>query len=448
MSEALAIPGTIPADPPRPSLLDAPRRWLAAAPQPVFALYAGLMAFGTYFGMYAFRRPFAAASFAGVPALAGVDYKLALVIAQVVGYAIAKLIGVRVIAELPPRWRAAGILAQIGLAEGALVLFGLIPPPWNIACLFLDGLALGMVWGMVFGFVEGRRQSDLIGAMLCASFILSSGVVKSVGVTVLLHGIANQFWMPAITGLIFAPLLAVCLLGLSILPPPSAADIAARVERRPMNASARRALLRHYAPGLISLIAVYVALTALRDFRDNFAAEIWTEVGLGGRADIFTWSELPISVVVLGVLAALTMLRNNQLAVSVYLALMGLGLAVAGLASLAFMAHALGPVAWMIAVGGGLYLAYTPYNAMLFDRLIAAGGSVGNAGFLIYVADSGGYLGSVALVMLRSMSGVRLPWARFLMNASLATSLGGLVLLGWAAVWFHRRLQADARIAP
>ena len=182
---------------PAPSPLDAPRRWLAAAPEPVFAIYAGLMAFGTYFAMYAFRKPFAVASFAGV-APAGifgfVDYKIALVIAQVAGYAIAKLIGVKVIAELPARLRIWGILAQIGAAELALVGFGLIPAPWNIACLFLDGLALGMVWGMVFGFVEGRRQSDLIGAMLCASFILSSGVVKSVGETVLLSHIASQFW--------------------------------------------------------------------------------------------------------------------------------------------------------------------------------------------------------------------------------------------------------------
>ncbi len=46
-----------------PSLLDAPRRWLARAPAPGFALYGGLMAFGAYFAMYAFRKPFAAASF-------------------------------------------------------------------------------------------------------------------------------------------------------------------------------------------------------------------------------------------------------------------------------------------------------------------------------------------------------------------------------------------------
>ena len=144
---------------------------------------------------------------------------------------------------------------------------------------------------------------------------------------------------------------------------------------------------------------------------------------------------------VLGVLAALTVLRNNRLALGVYLGLMGLGLAVVGLASLGFMAHAIGPVPWMVLLGGGLYLAYTPYNAMLFDRLIAAGGSVGNAGFLIYVADSSGYLGSVALLILRSVNGVSLPWARFLIDASLVTSLCGLVMLGAAACYFQRRIS-------
>ena len=443
MTQALALPA-----PPAP--LDAARAWLARLPEPLFALYAGLVAFGTYFAMYAFRKPFAVASFAGVVpggVLGLVEYKVALVIAQVAGYAIAKLIGVRVIAELPARLRPLGILAQIALAEAALVGFAVIPPPWNVACLFLDGLALGMVWGMVFGFVEGRRQSDLIGAMLCASFILSSGVVKSVGETLMLRHIATPFWMPAMTGLIFAPLLGLCVLGLAVMPPPNAADVAARVARRPMDKAARRAMLRRWAPGLVALIAVYVALTALRDFRDNFAAEIWGEAGLGGRADIFTLTELPISIAVLGVLAALTLLRDNARALGTYLALMALGLALAAGGSLAFAGGLIGPVAWMMLLGGGLYLAYTPYNAMLFDRLIAAGGSAGNAGFLIYVADSGGYLGSVALLVLRSVGGLQLAWTRFLVEASVITGVGGLVLLGWAAHWLRGHLGrlADAR---
>ena len=39
--------------------------WLEKAPAPVFAAYAIAAAFTTYFCMYAFRKPFAAATFEG-----------------------------------------------------------------------------------------------------------------------------------------------------------------------------------------------------------------------------------------------------------------------------------------------------------------------------------------------------------------------------------------------
>ncbi len=424
--------------------------WLERAPSSVFALYAGLCCFGTYFAMYAFRKPFSVASFAHQAPVGfgvGIDYKIALVIAQVVGYALAKLIGVKVVSELPASRRILGILIQIGVAEAALCGFALIPAPWNIACLFLDGLALGMVWGMVFSFVEGRRQSELIGAMLCASFILSSGVVKAVGASVLLHGV-SQFWMPAVTGLIFTPLLALCLAGLAVLPPPDAGDVAARVKRAPMDGAARKRLLWRIGPGLIALIAIYVMLTALRDFRDNFAADIWVEQGLGGDADIFAWTELPVGLVVLAALASLALVRDNGRALAANFGLVGLGLGITGLASLASSAHLLGPIAWMVAIGGGLYLAYTPFNGLLFDRLVAVTGEVSNAAFLIYVADSSGYAGSVALLVIKNFGGLHLAWTHFLIDAGLVTCVLGLALLALAAVFFRRHFaSATARPA-
>ena len=48
-----------------------------------------------------------------------------------------------------------------------------------------------------------------------------------------------------------------------------------------------------------------------------------------------------------------------------------------------FQAHLLSTLAWMILSGAGLYMGYTPFNAMLFDRLVAFSGRVANAGFLI-----------------------------------------------------------------
>ena len=419
--------------------IDVPRRWLARAPQPVFAAFAGTVAFGTYFAMYAFRKPFTAATYDGIAPFI-VDYKIALVIVQVFGYALSKIIGIKVISEMRPERRAGAILVLIGLAELALVGFALTPPPFNIAWMFADGLTLGLIWGLVFGFIEGRRTSEVLGAMLCASFIVSSGVVKSVGKSLMLQGLVSQFWMPAATGLVFVPLLLVCVYGLAVLPPPSAEDQRLRVARVPMDGRARRAMFAAFAPGLVALIAIYVGLTAIRDFRDNFAAEIWNGLGFRNDAAIFTLSELPVGVVALVMLSLLVVIRDNRRAFSTNLILVGIGLILTGGCSLAFRSHLIGPVEWMILLGAGTYLSYTPFNALLFDRFIAATGRTGNAGYLIYVADACGYASSVALLVFRNFVGAKLSAVSFLEATSYAVAAGGLVLLLGAALYFRRRL--------
>ncbi len=423
----------------QPKPLSGFSRWLDQHPG-FLAVFGGLMAFGVYFSMYAFRKPFTAASFDGVAGI-GIDYKVALVIAQVIGYAVSKFIGIKVVSELPARFRTLLLIALILVAEGALCAFAVVPAPYNIALLFLNGLPLGMVWGLVFGFLEGRRTSEILGSILCASFIVSTGLVQSVGRWLLLQHYATEFTMPALVGGLFLPLLLLCLWGLNQLPPPNAEDIAARVERGPMNAKARGELFSHYAPGLVLLIALYVLLTAMRDFRDNFAAEIWQSVGLGNEPGIFALSDLPIGGVVLAAMATLALFQKNRPALIANLGLIGLGLVVTAGITVAYALHVVGPIGWMIGLGGGLYLAYTPYNGLLFDRLVAATGRVGTAGFLIYVADSSGYAGSVALLLVKNFAGLTLPWVIFLMASSLVTGIVGLVLLGFAGLYLWRKLK-------
>ncbi len=167
----------------------------------------------------------------------------------------------------------------------------------------------------------------LLGSILCASLVIaSSGAVKAVGKWLLLKAYATDFTMPMLTGLIFTPLLLVCVAGLMSLPPPNAGDTAARVQWAPMKAAARAVrVFAVYALGLVALITLYVLLTALRDFRDNFAAEIWTDVGMGGRAEIFASSELPIGAVVLVALAFPTIFKSNRMAIIANLTLIGFG---------------------------------------------------------------------------------------------------------------------------
>lgn len=405
-------------------------------------LLGGVAAFCVYLSMYAFRKPFAAAAYVDVAGWTGViDFKVALVIAQVVGYALSKLVGVKLISELTGARRGAAILGLIGASWLALVLFAVVPAPWKIFALFLNGLPLGLIWGLVFSYLEGRRTSEVLGAILCASFIVASGVVKSTAVWLMTAHAVTEWWMPAATGALFMPLLALSVVGLSRMPQPDAEDIAERVERRPMYAAQRRAFLKQYGFGVLMLVLAYVMLTAFRDFRDNFAAEIWIDLGYAGASSVFTASELPIAFITLAALGGLMLVRDNRRALMAVHAITGFGLALIGLSTLAFQHGYLTPLPWMIASGAGLYLAYTPFNAMLFDRLIAATRQVGTAGFLIYLADASGYLGSVALTLGRNLGSVSMPWLSFFMASAGWVSVIGCVLTIFSAIYFSRKLR-------
>jgi hypothetical protein len=416
------------------------RRMLERANPVLFTTVAGLAGFSAYFSMYAFRKPFSAAIFAVVPGWTfALDYKIALVLAQVIGYALSKTIGIKVISELDPAKRASAIIGLILLAWLALVLFALVPAPWNVALMFLNGLPLGMIWGLVFGFMEGRRTSEVLGAVVCASFIVSSGAVKSVGKLLMAHWHVSPFWMPAIAGALFLPLLFLSVWALSALPPPNALDEAARVRRAPMDGAARISFLAAYGVGIGLLVTAYVLVTAIRDFRDNFAAELWTGMGYGDAANVFTTSEVPVAILALAALGLIIVVRDNKRALIVIHAVVIGGLALLGASTLAFQAGWLGPMPWMILSGAGLYIAYTPFNAMLFDRLIAFSGRIGTAGFLIYLADASGYLGSCALLIWRNFGLVKLNWLQVFTASAYGTSLVGMLLVGLSAVFFLRK---------
>ena len=183
------------------------------------SVWSVVAAFGTYFCMYAFRKPFTAASYAD-EVFWGMGYKTVLVTAQVVGYTLSKFLGIKVVAEIQPHRRAVLLLGLIAAAEVALLLFGLTPPPFNVVWLFCNGLPLGMVFGLVLGFLEGRRHTEALTAGLCSSFIVADGVAKSVGAALLKTGV-SEYWMPFLTGLVFVPPLLLFTWMLTRIPRPS-----------------------------------------------------------------------------------------------------------------------------------------------------------------------------------------------------------------------------------
>ena len=205
------------------------------------------------------------------------------------------------------------------------------------------------------------------------------------------------------------------------------------------------ALFLRYAPGLVLLVSVYLLLTVVRDVRDNFAVEIWNELGFKGQAAILTTAEAPIAVLSLLTVGALMFVKNNFRAFGLNHLLTAVGAVLLFGSTLLFQNGLLSPVSWMVLSGFGLFLPYILFNGVLFDRLLASFRERGNVGFLMYTADSIGYLGSVLVLLWRNFGSANLSWLAFYTNLCYAGA--SLVLILTAVSWwyFSNKYRVDSR---
>lgn len=405
---------------------------------------AAVSAFCVYTCMYAFRKPFTAATFNAVSFL-GIDYKVWLVIAQTIGYTLSKFYGIKFIAELKGEKRTFLIIGFILAGWIALLFFAITPAPYNIVFLLLNGFPLGIIYGLIFSYLEGRRSTELLGAVLATSFIFASGFTQSVGKYILLNWNISEWWMPFVTGAVFLlPTIFFTLL-LAKTPPPSDIDKQLRTVRVPMSGKERKKFIQTFLPGLSLLITTYVLLTIIRDYRSNFAANIWEELGMENNAAIFTQTELPASIITLFLLGMMVLLKNNFRALMINHIIVAAGFLLCIAATSFYTKNLLSPFWWMTIVGVGLYMGYVPFNAMLFERLIASFKTVGNAGFLIYLADSFGYLGSDAVLLVKNLTHLSISWSDFFVQIIFIFSSVGIFLTAWSALYFRNQFSYRIR---
>ncbi len=409
--------------------------WLQTTHGIWFTIYASLSAFCLYTCVYAFRKTFAAATFEGL-IFAGISYKVWLVTFQVIGYALSKFIGIKIISELKAHSRAIGILLMVAVAGASWLLFALVPAPYNIVFLFFNGLPLGMVWGMVFGYLEGRRMTEVLGASLAVSFIFSAGLCRSVGAYLIRDWGTSEYWMPFVASCIFIVPLLLFLYLLNQLPAPSSLDEQLRTKRLPMDGEERKKFTATFLPGIILFVLAYVLLTAFRDFRDNFSAEIWKSLGYNNPS-IYTSTEVPVSIAVLICMGSLMLIKNNKLALMVNHVIIALGMVLIGVANYLFQQSLVSAPIWMTLVGLGLYLGYIPFNSIFFDRLIAAFQYASTVGFIMYVADSFGYLGSVGVLFFKEFGYAKLSWLNFFISGGYIVSVTGTILIFGSMIYFH-----------
>lgn len=404
-------------------------------------LYAAITVFLTYTMVFGFRKSFTVATFDGIT-IAGYSYKTLLVISQMLGYMLAKFYGIKYISELKRHGRGQIILLLTAISWLSWLFFALVPPPYNILFLFINGFPLGMLWGVVFSYVEGRRSTDFIGATLAVSFIFASGFVKTVGAWLMLTFGLSEFWVPFYTGFVFAGPLLIFVYMMEKIPAPDAEDISYRTNRVPMLADDRKAFVKMFLPGLAACILIYTFATIFRDMRDNFSAEMWKEMGFFDKPELFARTETPITIIILLLIGSMVLIRNSFKALMLSHIFIGMGFILAGASTYLFINQIMAPVWWMTMVGLGLYMVYIPFNSVFFERLIATFRHTGNVGFLIYVADSFGYVGSVGVMLSKEILKVQLNWVNFFSTSVIGLSIAGLVLTVFSFIYFYTKYKA------
>lgn len=376
----------------------------------VFILWAGGAALLSYSLVYALRKPFTAATFDGMEAF-GLDYKVLTTIIQILGYLIAKFVGIKLISELKKENRMKFILVSILVAELSLVMFGLLPAPYNIFAMFFNGLSLGCMWGVIFSFIEGRRTTDILASLLGISIVISSGVAKSVGLFVMNTLHVGEFWMPALIGAFALPLLALLGYVLNRLPQPTKEDIQEKSQRVTLDSKQRKELFINFLPVLILLFVANLMLVILRDIKEDFLVKI---IDMSEHSSwMFAQVDSIVTLIILALFGMMVFVKSNIKVLVILLSMVVAGTATMSFVSFNYDTLQLDTVTWLFVQSLSLYIAYLCFQSIFFDRFIACFKIKGNVGFFIVTIDFIGYTGTVLVLMFKEFFSTDINWLDF-----------------------------------
>ena len=381
----------------------------------LFVLWAGGAALLFYSLVYALRKPFTAAAFEGLEAF-GMDYKVVATITQILGYLIAKFIGIKLISELKKEHRLRFIIISVIVAEASLILFATLPTPYNVFAMFFNGLSLGCMWGVIFSFIEGRRTTDILASLLGISIVISSGVAKSLGLFTMQTLHISEFWMPAFIGAFALPLLATLGYIMNRLPQPTAEDIATKSQRVPLNGQQRRALFINFMPVLILLLMANLMLVILRDIKEDFLVNI---IDMKGHSSwLFAQVDSIVTLIILALFGVMGFIKSNIKVLVILLSMVVAGTATLSFVSFNYDALQLNTITWLFIQSLSLYIAYLCFQSIFFDRFIACFRIKGNVGFFIVTIDFIGYTGTVLVLMFKEFFHADINWLEFYNRAS------------------------------
>jgi hypothetical protein len=212
-------------------------------------------------------------------------------------------------------------------------------------------------------------------------------------------------------------------------PPPNEGDIAHRTLRKPMTSVERKNFIRQFGMALVPIVFAYALFTIVRDFCEDFANELWIETGYQNNAGIFAQTNTIIAIMALAIIGGFFLIKNNYKAFRASHFLIMAGVLLAVFTTILFNLNYISPFIWMLFATTGLYLAYLPFNCLYFERMLSTYKIEANVGFVMYIADAFGYLGTVAVLLIKEFIPIKYSWVNFFSFLFYSIGILGVILI-------------------
>lgn len=374
----------------------------------------------------------------------GLSAKSILVLAFTAGYAIGKVPAFLAVSKLPP-WKRLRILLGIVLFSFVTIVcfFKCASIVLQSILVFVGAVPLSSIFGVMTQYLEGRHATDKLNIGLSLVMLLGGGIARSVAAG--MHQALNNQWddVPVLVAAVYLPVCLVSLVVLDTTPPPTKTEAELQQERRPLSMRSGLRFFRKFWPGLSLVFLGYAAASAVRNFREYFAADIYQQALHKGHHHILNktttdhveaWEylvlELPAALITSIAIYSISFVQSNRKALFMISAFVTCGGVICMVSTLCYTqgwfgkmpsngtsSHSFGPsnhvghdhivpsptagYVWILAIGVGTYLMYLPGGFLMFDRLIAASRVDISAAFLIYASDIFGQFATFGITFLK-----------------------------------------------
>jgi hypothetical protein len=151
--------------------------------------------------------------------------------------------------------------------------------------------------------------------------------------------------------------------------------------------------------------------------------ELWADLGFSHTPKLLALSEIPIALGVLTIIGLMILIKNNRIAFYTNQLIILTGGILLVLFTLLFMQQRVSALWWMIIIGFSMYLPYISFHVMFYERWIALFKVKSNIGYLMYISDAFGYLGSTLVLCFKGSGYNQLLWVQFFSYAGIVIGL-------------------------